>query len=187
MENKFPILSTARLNLIEIKQYHLHDIFEIFGDANVTRFYNVLTLKNENEAHPIIEWFQKRFHEKAGIRWGITLKGNNEIVGTIGFNNYTSGHRANIGFDLKSTYWNQGIMSEALDEVLLFGFEDLQVNRIEGEVMQGNLVSEKTLQKAGFVKEGILRQWMRWNDNYYDMSMFALLKNDWVENFNSKN
>ena len=48
--------------------------------------------------------------------------------------------------------------------------------------MQGNGISERVLKKLDFQKEGILKQWMFWNGNYYDMSMFALLK----KNYNKK-
>ena len=69
-------------------------------------------------------------------------------------------------------------MKEALTPVLRFGFINLEVNRIEAEVMQGNIASEKLLAATGFLKEGVLKQWMHWNDNYYDMVMYALLRSE---------
>jgi len=175
----FPTIRTKRLELVEITQLHLKDIYNLFADENVTRFYNLLPLTVESEAQKFIDWFETRFNDKLGIRWGISLKGELNIVGTIGFNNYTKRHRANIGYDLQTAYWNNGIMTEALSAVINFGFNELQVNRIEAEVMQGNVNSERLLNKLNFKKEGILRQWMFWNEKYYDMSMFSLLKTDY--------
>ena len=174
----FPVLQTKRLDLIEIKQNHLPDIFKLFGDDSVTKFYNIETLTEEKEAQKLIDWFNDRFIDKLGIRWGIALKRKNEIIGTIGFNNFTSGHRANIGFDLQKDYWNKGYITESLNAVIDFGFIKLKINRIEGEVMQGNTISEKVLDKLGFKKEGILRQWMFWNGKHYDMTMYSLLKEE---------
>ena len=176
MFETFPSLHTKRLDLIEIKQEHLGDIFKLFGDRKVTRFYNIVTLVEEKEAQKLIDWFQHRFTEKSGIRWGIALKGERNIIGTIGFNNFTPHHRANIGFDLRAEFWSQGFMTEALQTVINFGFDNLAINRIEAEVMQGNAASEKVLSKAHFQKEGILREWMYWNGNHYDMTMFSLIK-----------
>jgi ribosomal-protein-alanine N-acetyltransferase len=68
-----------------------------------------------------------------------------------------------------------------LETVIDFGFNSLEINRIEAEVMQGNIVSEKVLEKSGFKNEGVLRQWMYWNGNYYDMTMFSLLKKDYYK------
>jgi ribosomal-protein-alanine N-acetyltransferase len=101
MFDTFPTLHTDRLDLVEIKQEHLNDIFKLFSDSRVTQFYNIVTLTKEEEAQKIIDWFHSRFTDKSGIRWGITLKGHSNIIGTIGFNNFTKRHRANIGYDLQ--------------------------------------------------------------------------------------
>jgi ribosomal-protein-alanine N-acetyltransferase len=144
----------------------------------VTEFYNVVTLTKEGEAQKFIDWFKNRFKENAGIRWGISLKGQDNIIGTIGFNNFNKRHRANIGFDLQSDFWNNGYLTEALKAVIEFGFRNLDINRIEAEVMQGNIASEKVLTKIGFKNEGVLREWMYWNEKHYDMTMFSLLQSD---------
>jgi ribosomal-protein-alanine N-acetyltransferase len=175
----FPILKTERLDLVEIKQSHLTDLYKLFGDENVTRFYNLLPLTNEQEAQKSIDWFQSRFKDKLGIRWGISIKGQQNIIGTIGFNNFTKRHRANIGYDLQTEHWNNGYITEALKTVINFGFDQLEINRIEAEVMQGNIISEKVLDKLNFKNEGVLREWMFWNDKHYDMTMFSLLKADY--------
>ena len=175
----FPVLRTERLELVEIQQIHLHDIYMLFSDLKVTEFYNLLPLKKEQEGQKLLDWFCSRFNEGLGIRWGIALKGKSNIIGTIGFNNYTKKHRANIGYDLKSSYWNRGYMTEALQTVVEFGFNALEINRIEAEVMQGNIISEILLKKLNFRREGILRQWMQWNEQYYDMTMYSLLKTEY--------
>jgi len=172
----FPKLESVRLDLVEIKQSHLEDVLNLFRDENVTKFYNLLPFRSEQDAQKFIDWYQIRFRDNLGLRWGISLKNKSNIIGTIGFNNFVKGHRANIGYDLKTEYWNHGYITEALKEVIDFGFNQLEINRIEAEVMQGNGISERVLKKLDFQKEGILKQWMFWNGNYYDMSMFALLK-----------
>lgn len=74
MLETFPKLHTDRLDLVEIKQEYLNDIFKLFGDRRVTEFYNIVTLPKEQEAQKFIDLFRNRFKEKAGIRWGISLK-----------------------------------------------------------------------------------------------------------------
>ena len=174
----FPVLHTERLDLIEIRQEHLEDLFHLFGNYRVTQYYNIVPIVKKEEAQKLIDQFRSRFMSREAIRWGIALKGQRAIIGTIGFNNFTPQHRANIGYDLQPQYWNQGIISEALKEVLHFGFRTLGINRIEAEVMPGNHASEKVLEKLGFVREGLLREWMLWNGKHYDMTMFSLLSKD---------
>jgi [ribosomal protein S5]-alanine N-acetyltransferase len=180
----FPILNTRRLDLIEIKQSHLGDLYKLFSDENVTKFYNLLPLKNQQEAQKSIEWFQNRFREKSGIRWGIALKGQQNIIVTVGFNIFIKLHRANIGYDLQTEHWNNGYITEALQAVISFGFSQLKINRIEAEVMQGNLISEKVLNKLNFKNEGVLRAWLFWNEKHYDMTMYSLLRADYEKTTN---
>lgn len=175
----FPVLESERLVLVEIQQEHLNDIFKLFGDPRVTEFYNIKTFRAPEDGQVYLDWFRNRFKDRLGIRWGIQIKGTSGIAGTIGFNNFTIRHRANIGYDLQSAYWNRGYMTEALELVVRFGFEVLQVNRIEAEVMVGNTVSGKLLEKLGFKWEGVLRDWMYWDQRYFDMAMYALLRREW--------
>lgn len=174
---QFPVLHTKRLSLIEIEQHHLNDLYGIFSDPEVTRFYNLLPFKEPKDGQNFIDWYQNRFADGLAIRWGIALKGEKNIIGTIGFNNYTKHHRANIGYDLHKTHWNKGYITEALKAIIAYGFKELEINRIEAEAMTGNEASEKVLHKLNFTREGVLREWMFWNSKYYDIIMYSLLSN----------
>lgn len=177
----FPTLETDRLSLIEIKQAHLKDLFALFGDSAVTRYYNVKTLLYEEDGQPLLDWFHRRYRDRQGIRWGIALKRKPGIIGTIGVNHYLPNHRANIGYDLQSRYWNRGYTTEAVRAIVDFAFNILSVNRVEAEVIDGNIFSQKVLLKAGFTHEGMLRQWMYWDDRHFDMHMFSILKDEFLK------
>jgi [ribosomal protein S5]-alanine N-acetyltransferase len=177
----FPALTSQRLEFIEIREQHKEDLFRIFGDKLVVEYYNLQAFDNPEDSMKLIDWFTKRRTENLGIRWGIVEKNSKEIIGTIGFNNFAENHRASIGYDLRSDRWGKGIMQEALETIIDFGFDKLKVNRIEAEVMAGNSRSEKLLEKLQFRKEGLLRSWMYWQGRHYNMNMFALLKSDWKE------
>jgi ribosomal-protein-alanine N-acetyltransferase len=83
-----------------------------------------------------------------------------------------------LGYDLKSAHWKKGITTEVLDCVLNYAFNNLNVNRVEAEVMPGNFASERVLEKNGFLKEGLFRDWMYWNNRHYDMYIYSILKSD---------
>lgn len=76
--------------------------------------------------------------------------------------------------DLDDSVYSDGAIPKKYKE-----FNNLEINRIEAEVMQGNVASEAVLGKLGFKNEGVLRQWMYWNGNHYDMTMFSLLIKDY--------
>jgi len=158
----------------------LIDLYNLFSDEDVVRFYNLRQYTDLSDGQKFVDWYQHRYKEGLAVRWGIALKGKTNIIGTAGFNNYTTLHRANIGYDLQKAYWNKGYITEALKSIIDFGFSSLDINRIEAEVMQGNTSSKKVLEKLGFIKEGVLREWMLWNNKYYDMTMYSLLKNEYI-------
>lgn len=175
---RVPFLKTKRFNLIEINETHLDDVFELYSDESVTRYFDILPLKNIQEAQNEIEFYKKRFQDQIGIRWGIVWKDKTEIIGTLGFNKIINNHKGRIGYDLKPKYWGQGVMTEVLEAIIDYGFYTFSLARIEAEVMQGNIGSEKLLTKLQFKKEGVLRDWMYWNNACYDITMFSLLKSE---------
>lgn len=172
----FPTLKTERFDLVEIKENHLDSIFELYNNHEVTKYIDLLPLKHKEEAKNEIDFYKKRFTDSIGIRWGIVEKNQTNIIGTLGYNKIFKDHKGRIGYDLLPKYWGKGVMTEALESIITYGFNEFNISRIEAEVMQGNIGSEKLLSKLKFQKEGVLRNWMFWNEQYYDISMFSLVK-----------
>ena len=70
-------------------------------------------------------------------------------------------------------------MTEALNAIIKFGFQEIGLNRIQAVVMPENQGSEKLLEKAGFQNEGILREYENWGEKgFVDVSIFSLLKRE---------
>lgn len=176
--DSFPCLETDRFQLIQINSTHVNNIFDLYSDKKVTKYFDLLAFETLKESEETIHFYEHRYLNNEGIRWGIAFKESSEIIGTLGFNRIITDHKAKLGYDLQSKYWGKGYMKEALDAIISYAFEELNIHRIEAEVMQGNIGSERLLSKLNFTKEGILRKWMYWNDQYFDISMFSLLKGE---------
>ncbi len=173
----FPILETDRLILRELNNEDAEGIFACFSNEDVMRFYGQEPLKEIEEAEKFIERFSRNFHEKRGIRWGIERKGTQEIIGTIGFNAWLPKHkRAEIGYEIHPKYWRKGYTSEAIAEVLSYGFEIMGLTRIGAVVFIENEASNQLLQKIGFQQEGILRNYMYQGGAAHDTYIYSLLK-----------
>lgn len=174
----FPVLETERLRLVQLSQIHCDDIFGIFSSKKVTEYYDCHPYKSVDEARDLIAIFKQRFNNKTGIRWGICLKENPKVIGTIGFNRFQQKLSGSIGYDLNEKYWNKGIISEAIRIVTEFGFNTLSLHRIEAEVVPGNTASEIVLTKNGFQYEGTLREKGFWKGEYHDLRLFSKLSTD---------
>ena len=128
----------------------------------------------------LIAGMRRFFDEKQRIRWGIAQKQDNSIIGHCGFFDIDKYNCcAEISYCLKSGLWGQGIMTEALDAMLKFGFEDYGLNRIAARVMKGNDASIGALRKLGFVQEGLLRESLYKNGRYHDLLVFSVLKSEY--------
>ncbi|WP_343745391.1 GNAT family protein [Chitinophaga sp.] len=176
LPNVFPQLYTSRLDLVELQPWHATDLLELFSDPLVTQYYHVMPLKTELDAERVISYFYHRYKDQLGIRWGITLQGQSKLIGTIGFNSFPQLHRGVIVYALAHAYWGQGYMTEAILELVRYGFRELELSRIEAEVMPANVSSERVLIKNGFHQEGTLKKWMEWEGRLFDINMWALVR-----------
>jgi [ribosomal protein S5]-alanine N-acetyltransferase len=177
----FPILETKRLKLIEITHHHVEYLYEILSLEEVTRFYGTNRFTLPVEASRLIDMFHKNLLDKRGIRWGIKLKENQRIIGTIGLNGLQlQNKRAEIGYELHPSYWRKGFGEEAIKEVLRFSFNQLGLFRIGAVVYPENEASINLLLKLGFTKEGLLRGYIHQNEQFHDTYVLSLLKPDWI-------
>lgn len=189
MENKrkFPIIETTRLKLREPLQKDAIALLEVTQDEAVMKYYGMAPFESKAEALGEINWFNKIYTQKEGIRWVITEKGVGNYIGDIGFHNYETAHsRAEIGLKLAKAFWRKGIMTEALEQVLKYGFMVMQLNRIEAVVDPENAACLGLLKKAGFVEEGTLREYEHEAKGYVDLVMLSLLKKDRLVSFTNK-
>lgn len=179
---EMPRLQTERLILREVRPSgDLDAMFALFGDPDVARFTDTGPFSDVDDAQEVIDWISRIFEQRRGLRWALALADNEEqMIGTCGYNHWDpSNNSGGIGYDLAKDHWGKGLMTEALQPVIRFGFERMGLNRIEADVTVGNDASARVLQKLGFTEEGLLRQRGFWKGRYHDLRMFGLLRGDW--------
>lgn len=153
------MLKTDRLVLREISNADAEGMFACFSNESVTRYYGQDTLDHIEQAEAFVDFFANSYKDKRGIRWGIEIKGSKGIIGTVGFNAWSLKHRrAEIGYEIHPEHWRKGYIFEAVSKVIQYGFDELGLTRIGAVVFVENEASNKLLVKAGFQKEGILRE-----------------------------
>lgn len=175
----FPTLTTERLILRELRLEDAAAVFESWSDPEVQKF-NAPVMEKVEEAVELIQSLHKRSAEKRGIIWGITHKDRDWVMGMSGYNSWDRYHRrADIGYDLARAHWGQGYASEAVHAMLRFGFEAMNLNRIEAETIEDNHGSVKMLKRLGFTLEGIRRSYS-WEDDgtFHNGSIWGLLHHE---------
>lgn len=174
----FPIIETERLILREIREDDLDRIYEIFSNMMVTQFYGQEPITTKDQALGFISHFKNLHLEKKGIRWGIERRNIKGLIGTIGFHLWSPKHlRAEIGYEILPDYWGKGYAKESILNCISYGFNEMKLHRIGAVVFVENQNSNKLLEKIGFEKEGILKDYMYQNGQFYDTYAYSLLKN----------
>lgn len=176
--SQFPVLETKRLILRELRYEDGPDICAYFKDG-ITEYYDWLAA-TVAEGRGFVRYFKTGYREEQSIRWGITLKPEDKVVGSAGFSEFDHFSRADLGYELSKSLWGQGIMSEVLQALIPFAFQKMALHRIQALVVPANTASIHLLEKFGFQKEGLLRQYnyVRHRDVWEDGLMMALLKSD---------
>lgn len=174
---KFPIIETERLILRKLETKDINDLFEILSSERVTKYYGKYPMENLSEAEDLILKFHKAFEDQKSIRWGIELKETNRIIGTCGFHCWNKNHfRAEVGYELGEAFWNKGYATEAIFAILKYGFEFMELERIEAIVYPENKYSEKLLLNLGFEHEGLLKKYANFRDKQQDLNIFAIFR-----------
>jgi [ribosomal protein S5]-alanine N-acetyltransferase len=175
----FPILETNRLLLRQIENSDAESILKYLSDEEVMKHYGLESFQTAEDALDEISWYHSIFNENTGIRWGITLKEENEVIGSCGFLNMVVQHRrTDIGYELSRNHWSKGIASEALEAVIKHGFQEMDLQRIQALIDVPNIQSQKLVEKQGFIKEGLLRKYEYTRGKFDDLYMYSLLKED---------
>ena len=177
MNPSFPALLTPRLQLREITHDDVPALWPVFADAEAMRWFGTDPVQDEEQMAQIVAvWQGWRQLPNPGTRWGIARREGGPLLGTCGLFAWTRGwRRATLGYELGCTAWGQGYMQEALQAVLGWGFDQMQLHRIDACIHPDNAASLKLARKLGFVEEGRLRDAGFWLGQYHDLLQFSLL------------
>lgn len=126
------------------------------------------------QARAFLEWITK---QSSPTVWAIEVEGH--AVGGIGIELHTDVERvsAEIGYWLGQAYWGRGIASDALRAVTAEAFKRFEITRLYAVPFADHTASVRVLEKAGYIREGHLRQSAIKNGKIRDQLLFAAYKN----------
>ncbi|MBS4172799.1 GNAT family protein [Bacillus sp. FJAT-49736] len=181
----FPVLESTNLILKKIEEVHLQELYSIYDNDKVFKYCGMIPRHNLQTVSKMIGHFDKDYDKKRRVKWGIFQKNqSNKLVGileSMDFNQKVN--MVTIGYYLAEDFWGKGIATESVHTLVKFLFEEVNINRIQAEVMPANEISKKVLLKNGFMKEGLLRQASLWSDKgVVDLEIYSILKEEYTNN-----
>lgn len=178
-----PSIETQRLVL---RQFRLTDaavVQHLAGDrAKADTTLNVPHPYEDGIAEAWIETHRPGFEAEKLATFAIVLRDSDELIGAIGLRLDRPFDKAEFGYWVGKSIWNQGYATEAAKAILEYGFVDLRLNRISARHLARNLSSGRVMQKIGMRLEGKARQHtMKWG-KYEDLILYGILR----ENFQAE-
>ncbi len=172
---------TSRLLLRRLEPGDAADVFAYASDPEVARFTTWEAHQTIEDSRRFLESVAEQYATGQVSPWGVVHRGDGKVIGTCGFMWWRPRHaRAEIAYAIGRRYWNQGLTTEAVREVIRFGFERMRLNRIEARCMPENAASERVMQKAGMSFEGILRESMFVKERFDDLKLYAILHREYA-------
>ena len=126
-----------------------------------------------------IDKTRERWRYDEGFTFAIIDKSADKFVGAMGIHPEEKHHTAEVGYWIGKPFWGRGLATAALRLIIQFGFEQLELNRIQAGHFRQNTASGRVMQKANMRREGMQRQGMYHRETYKDVVYYAILRQDY--------
>ncbi|NLK39994.1 MAG: GNAT family N-acetyltransferase [Clostridiales bacterium] len=182
--SKMPVLETSRLILRRMRPSDCSDMYEYASRSIVTRYLTWNPHKSREYTLQYLEYVSTRYRVGDFFDWAMVLRENKKMIGTCGFTRFDYyNNTAEIGYVLNPDYWGQGIATEAVCEILRFGFVELNLHRIEARYMKDNENSRRVMERCGFKYEGMLRSALYVRKSYEDVGICSILSDEFFDRY----
>jgi len=179
----FNTLETERLVLREINPEIYHLAYSLWKDEAIISFFGLHS--HEELASEKIKFedgmttFNKTF-----LFFHLLDKSTQALIGWCGFHTcYLPHKRAEIGYEIYDAQKRgKGLMKEAMIRIIQYGFETMQLNRIEALIGPDNIPSIRLIRSLGFKEEGIMRENYFKNNGFEDSIIFSMLESEYRNN-----
>jgi ribosomal-protein-alanine N-acetyltransferase len=181
---QFPILKSDVMVLKKIEAHHIDEVFAIYDNDTVFEYCGIIPKHNKDTVKNMIGHFERDYNKRSRVKWGIFYQSQPDqllgIIEALDFNQKVNA--VTIGYFLAEAHWGKGIADEAVKILLHYLFVEVNINRIQAEVMPKNANSKKVLLQNGFIKEGTLRQATLWSGKgIVDIELYSILREDYVK------
>lgn len=174
-----PTLETERLILRKVTKEDIEDMYLYGSDEEVSKYVTWNTHETIADTKGFVEFVLNKYENKQVSPWGIEYKENGKFIGTIDFVWWQPNHKiAEIGYVISKDYWGKGLTTEVAKELVKFGFEEMDLVRVQARCDVENIASARVMEKAGMTLEGIIRKGIFVKGEHRDLKMYSILKEE---------
>ncbi|WP_089936276.1 GNAT family N-acetyltransferase [Candidatus Entotheonella palauensis] len=177
-----PTLQTGLLVLRPPAEAYLPDVHRLVSAWEIAD--TTLNIPHPYEDGMAEEWFKaqaERYENGEGIHFCIFLRDDQTFMGGVSLQLDARHQRGELGYWIGVPFWGHGYCTEAARVMVAYGFNTLDLNRIEAQHFTRNPASGRVMQKIGMRYEGCLRQHVRRWDKFEDLATYGILKQEFME------
>jgi len=172
-------LKTDRLILRSFTMDDANRVQELAGNKEVAK--TTLGIPHPYSIEAAEQWIKQHPNmiKNSTFPFAIVLKSENILIGTMTIRVNNTHKKAELAYWVGREYWGYGYATEAAKEIVRYGFEVLNLNRIWAKAMSKNPASSKVMMKVGMKKEGLLKQDTIKSGVFVDSEIYGLTKSDY--------
>jgi [ribosomal protein S5]-alanine N-acetyltransferase len=162
------------LKLVKYSEKHIQGFLEHLNNKNITKWlFLPVETYTEEDAKKWLQFCKESDEKKDNYLFAIEI--DEEFIGGIGLHKKME-HCFDVGYWIAEKYWGKGYATMALKTITDLALNKLNIDRIQAYVFDGNIASEKVLEKCGYEYEGYLRKSHKKGKVFYNSKLFAKIK-----------
>jgi RimJ/RimL family protein N-acetyltransferase len=169
--------------LVRLREYRKEDItlkLTYINDPDVLRFLES-GIPYPSTFNEELKWFESISAFKDSYRFAVEAIDSGKYIGDCGINSIDwKNSVANVVIFIgDKNYWSKGCGTDAMQMLLSFAFNQINVNKVRLSVYSFNMRAVRSYEKCGFIQEGVLRQEIYRDGQYYDTIVMGILREEY--------
>nr|WP_035283173.1 MULTISPECIES: GNAT family protein [unclassified Clostridium] len=152
------------------------------SDPKIQSMYSEPVYSTKEEVKALLDKYKSSYEKDDYYRWAVELKETGECIGQIAyFFVDNKNHFAEIEYCIGKNFQKRGLATEATKAVIKYGFDNINLHKVQISHKSINTPSKKVIEKCGFVYEGTLRDFFYDNGTYVDRLYYSILKDEFMK------
>jgi [ribosomal protein S5]-alanine N-acetyltransferase len=172
-----PTFATKRLRLRQFEPRDVAGLHACFGDPDAMHYWNFPACETEAESARWVKILSNNKSPYAFMAWAVADKRSDQCIGMVNYHHREAhNRRLEVGYILAPAKQGRGLMTEAMQALLAYCFDELAVHRVQALIHPDNAASIRLAERLSFRHEGgPLRDYWRVGETYASVMMYGLL------------
>ncbi len=174
-----PVIETERLVLRRMLKTDADDMYDYAKRGDTTRFLTWNPHPDRKFSYQYLVYLQQKYRQGDFFDWAVVLRDTGKMIGTCGFTRFDFGNdSAEVGYVINPDFRGNGYAPEALRRIIRFGFDYLDLHRIEAKYMEQNSASRRVMEKCGMSFEGVRRESLYVKGGFVSVGICSIIRSE---------